>query len=124
MPQIMIDAAKNREWRACYSAARLRELYDRPMTFAEVASRKREAKDGEWSRVALRDLCWLAAAVLARTDRGLLNQWCSRVVKRAAAAAYAAAYAADDAAAADAAAAADERNKQIDDAVELLATVE
>jgi hypothetical protein len=42
------------KWDACYSAARLAALYDRPLTASEVLTRQ----DGEWATVPAKDRLW------------------------------------------------------------------
>jgi hypothetical protein len=42
------------QWKACYPAARLAALYDRPLTASEVLTRQ----DGEWATVPAEDRLW------------------------------------------------------------------
>lgn len=55
------------EWRACYGADRLAELYDRPHTPLEVLTRN----DGPWADVPAKDRLWTAMHNGVLPDRTL-----------------------------------------------------
>ena len=141
---MLIDARWNINNRACYPTSLLEELYDRPMSIKEVLTRK----DGKWDKVSNADRIWVLTRpeVMSVKQR---NEWLARILERlnlqdprslaiilalrsdtityelVRADAYAhadAAYARADAAAAAARADDDaERQKQITDALEILA---
>lgn len=67
----IIDVEWNEKHGACYPGARLRALYDRPMTPLEVCERR----DGPWADVSSRDRFWVL------TRPGLLD---GRVLRLAA----------------------------------------
>ena len=74
----LIDAALCREWRACYSNARLAELFDRPHTLLEVLTRR----DGPWERVSGEHRVWVAMQSLGNRDRRLFACECAEAVIR------------------------------------------
>ena len=65
MSRLWIDARWCRKRQACYTDWRLARLFDRPMTLAQVLTRR----DGRWRRVPAADRLWpffLAAPVAAK----------------------------------------------------------
>lgn len=74
----MIDAATIRAMNPCkdYTDDRLTELFDRPMTLAEVLTRK----DGPWSAVPIVDRQW---AFFRAATRDQINEALPRIVTRA-----------------------------------------
>jgi hypothetical protein len=63
--EVMIDAKWCREHNACYGDDKLDDLFDRPMTPREVATRT----DGPWASVSARDRLWVLTIDGALPDR-------------------------------------------------------
>jgi hypothetical protein len=70
----LINAAWNREHRACYSDERLTALYDRPSTLLEVLERR----DGPWADVSNLDRVWVACRALSSNGRVRFACTCAR----------------------------------------------
>lgn len=72
---MLIDAATNRQWGACYSDERLAELYDHPHTLTEVLTRD----DGRWADVPIIDRLWVFFRAVTPTT---LNEFLARMLER------------------------------------------